>query len=65
MKVGDMIRVTKNSRSLRKGDVGMIVREEHMLPTNRKQFGVAFNYNSQGTYPPVKTVLPTYIELVG
>jgi len=49
VKVGDMIRVTKNSRSLRKGDVGMIVREEHMLPTSRKQFGVAFNYNSQGT----------------
>ena len=65
MKVGDMIRVTKNSYSLRKGDVGIIVREEHVPPTNKKKFGVVFNYNSKGTYPPVKTVLPIDIELIG
>mgnify|MGYP003659105514 CR=1 FL=1 len=65
MKVGDIVRVVRGSYTLRKGDVGMIVEEAQLHPTGKKEYGVAFGYNSQGVYPPVKTVLPLYIEVIG
>ena len=64
MKVGDAVKVVKDSYTLCKGDIGVIVEEEQLHPTGRKQFGVSFNPNSQGTYPAVKTVSPLHIEVV-
>ena len=64
MKIGDVVKVVKDSYTLCKGDIGVIVEEIQLHPTGRKQFGVAFDYDSQGNYPPVKIVLPLYIEVI-
>jgi len=64
VKIGDLVKVVKDSFTLRKGDIGVIVEENQLHPTGRKQFGVAFGYDSQGNYPPVKIVLPLYIEVI-
>jgi hypothetical protein len=65
VKIGDTVRVVKDSYTLRKGDIGVVVEEVQLHPTGKKQFGIAFSYNSQGAYPPVKTVLPLYLEVIG
>tara|TARA_Y100000034_G_C6814287_1_gene366187 strand:+ start:389 stop:595 length:207 start_codon:yes stop_codon:yes gene_type:complete len=64
VKIGDRVKVVKDSFTLCKGDIGVIVEENQLHPTGRKQFGVAFSYDSQGSYPPVKIVLPLYIEVI-
>ena len=64
MKIGDLVKVVKDSFTLRKGDIGVIVEENQLHPTGRKQFGVAFGFDSQGNYTPVKIFVPLFIEVI-
>ena len=68
MKVGDLVRVTRSSYALCKGDVGIVVKTGRVTDDLLGQsVGVIFNSNAKVPPPstsPVKTVRISFLETI-